>query len=78
MAFVPIAHLLSQGSVPQGPTLLPAYKSLTSAGPRSGMFSGSVSVSPRLGGGVGSQLWVNILGGRGAQVPHPRDFAVSS
>lgn len=72
LAFVPVTHLLSQGSVPQGPSLLPAYKSLTSAVRGSGTFSGSISVSPRLGEGVGFELWVSLLGDRGA--PRPQSW----
>ena len=56
LAFVSAPHLLSRSFASQGPSPLSAYKSLTSAGPRSGLFSGSVSVSPGLGEGVGSQL----------------------
>lgn len=54
LPFVPAAHLLSRCFVSQRPAPLHAYKSLTSAGPRSGMFSGSVVVSLKLGEGVGS------------------------
>lgn len=56
LPFVPAAHLLSRGFVSQRPAPLHAYKSLTSAGPRSGMFSGPIAVSLRLREGVGSEL----------------------
>ncbi|XP_070372402.1 beta-crystallin A4 isoform X2 [Equus asinus] len=45
LAFVSAPHLLSRSFASQGPSPLSAYKSLTSAGPRSGLFSGSISIA---------------------------------
>ena len=77
LAFVSAAHMLSPSFVSQGPSPLPAYKSLTSAGPR--MFWHILWV--RLGK---SQAWrrggIHVpsehCGRWGGQVSHPGDVTV--